>query len=234
MLADAEGRPLSGRGMHHELSVSEKMGSRVVSVSMYTDRVSDDSIGGSGVVDMKTEQGLALVADPTTETFRLATGQYGARGLSVAMTQTLTPALTASAEYDLGTVMERERDLQDLQTLAAAAAELRAERAQAVTVMLNGKLLRSGTALRAEYRWQPLDSLTQVNAYNATPNEAYLSFYLRQRLGCGRFLPNGLDAVVEATNLLEQGYQPVLAPDGHTLYLAQVPRAIQGGLAFNF
>jgi hypothetical protein len=41
-------------------------------------------------------------------------------------------------------------------------------------------------------------------------------------------------AVVEATNLLEQGYQPVLAPDGHTLFLAQVPRAIQCGLAFNF
>jgi hypothetical protein len=39
---------------------------------------------------------------------------------------------------------------------------------------------------------------------------------------------------VEATNLLEQGYQPVLAPDGHTLFLAQVPQAIQGGLAFNF
>jgi hypothetical protein len=26
----------------------------------------------------------------------------------------------------------------------------------------------------------------------------------------------------------------VLAPDGHTLFLAQLPRAIQGGLAFNF
>lgn len=231
MLADAQGRPLSGRGMHHELSVSEKMGSRVVSVAMYTDRVNDDSIGGSGVMDMKAEQGLALVADPTTETFRLATGPYAARGLSVGMVQTLTPALSASMEYDLGTAMERERDLQ---TLAAAAEELHAETAQAVTVMLNGKLLRSGTAVRAEYRWQPLDSLTQVNAYNATPNEAYLSFYLRQRLACGRFLPNGLDAVVEATNLLEQGYQPVLAPDGHTLYLAQMPRAIQGGLAFNF
>jgi hypothetical protein len=155
------------------------------------------------------------------------------------MLQTLTPALSASVEYDLGTALEHARgsmspDAQDLQTLAAAVAELHAETAQAVTVVLHGKLLRSGTSMRAEYRWQPLDSLTQVNAYNATPNEAYLSFYLRQRLACGRFLPNGVDAVVEATNLLEQGYQPVLAPDGHTLFLAQVPRAIQGGLAFNF
>jgi hypothetical protein len=234
MLADAQGRPLSDEGMHHEIAVSEKMGSRVVSVSVYADHLNDDSIGGSGAMDMKAEQGLALVADPTTETFRLATGPYSARGLNVGMTQTLTPALSASVEYDLGTAMERARDGQDLQTLAAAAAQLRAQMAQAVTVMLHGQMLRTGTSVRAEYRWQPDDSLTQVNAYNATPNEAYLSFYLRQRLACGRLLPNGVDAVVEATNLLEEGYQPVLAPDGHTLFLAQMPRAIQGGLAFNF
>ncbi|HSU19977.1 MAG TPA: hypothetical protein VLI45_09575, partial [Acidobacteriaceae bacterium] len=156
---------------------------------------------------------------------------YAARGMNLRMDQTLTPALSVTVDYDLGTALERARDLQ---TMTAAAAELHAATAEALTVMMHGKLLRSGTNLRAEYRWQPAGTLTQVNAYNASPNEAYLSFYLRQRLACGRFLPNGLDAVVEATNLLEQGYQPVLAPDGHTLFLAQVPRAIQGGLAFNF
>jgi hypothetical protein len=88
--------------------------------------------------------------------------------------------------------------------------------------------------VKVEYRWQPARSLTQVNAYNTTEEEAYLSFYLRQRLRCGRLLPQGLDAVVEATNLLEQGYQPVLAADGHTLFLAQIPRSVQGGLAFSF
>lgn len=85
-----------------------------------------------------------------------------------------------------------------------------------------------------EYRWQPVNTLTQVNAYNVMPEEAYLTFYVRQRLWSGRMLPQGLDAVVEATNLLEEGYQPVLSPDGQTLVLAQVPRAIQGGIAFNF
>jgi hypothetical protein len=105
---------------------------------------------------------------------------------------------------------------------------------QAAGLSLRGKIIHTGTSLRVKYRWQPVRTLTQVNAYNATPEEAYLSFYLRQRLWCGRILPQGLDAVVEATNLLEQGYQPVLAPDGQTLMLAQVPRAIQAGLSFNF
>jgi hypothetical protein len=217
--------------MHNEVSVSKKMGSRVVTAAGYVDRVNEDSVGGSGVVDMKAEQGMPLVADPVTGTFQLATGSFAGRGMSVALEQSLTPLLKASVQYDLGTAVEREADLV---TLAQAATELHAQRAQAVTVMLNGKILRSGTNLHAEYRWQPQATLTQVNAYNADPNAAYLTFYVRQRLACGRFLPNGLDAVVEATNLLEQGYQPVLASDGHTLYLAQVPRAIQAGLAFNF
>jgi hypothetical protein len=231
LLADANGRPLSGRGMHHEINISRKMGSRVVSVAAYLDRVNNDSVGGSGVMDMKAEQGMALVADPVTGTFQLATGSYAGRGLSASLEQSLTPVLGASVEYDLGTAMERA---DDLATLAEAAAELHARTAQAVTVVLHGKLVRSGTTVRAEYRWQPQVTLTQVNAYNVDPKEAYLSLCLRQRIGRGRFLPNGMDAVVEATNLLEQGYQPVISADGHTLFLAQVPRAIQAGLAFNF
>jgi len=230
-LADAQGRPLSGRGMHNEVNVSKKVGNSVVSAAAYVDRVNHDSVGGSGVMDMKVEQGMALVADPVTGTFQLATASYSGRGLSVSMEQRLTPLLKASVQYDLGTAVEREMDLV---SLAMAAAELHAKTAQAVTLALHGKIVRSGTTIRAEYRWQPQESLTQVNPYNADPNEAYLSIYLRQRLACGRFLPNGLDAVVEATNLLEQGYQPVLAADGHTLFLAQMPRAIQAGLAFNF
>ncbi len=231
LLANGQGHPLSGRGMHHEVSVSRKLGSRVVSAAAYVDRVNNDSVGGSGIVDMKSEQGMALVADPVTGTFQLATGSYAGRGMSASFEQSLTPLLAASVEYDLGTAIERARSLE---TLAEAAGELHARTAQAVTVVLHGKLVRSGTTVRAEYRWQPQESLTQVNAYNVDPNEAYLSFAVRQRIGRGRYLPNGMDAVVEATNLLEQGYQPVLGADGRTLFLAQVPRAIQAGLAFNF
>lgn len=235
LLANANGRPLSGRGMHNELNVSRKMGSRIVSAAGYIDRVNNESVGGSGILDMKAEQGMALVADPVTGTFQLATGSYAGRGMSASFEQTLTPLLAVTAQYDLGTAIERARSSNpDMETLVQAAAELHAQMAQAMTVALHGRIVRSGTTVRAEYRWQPQDSLTQVNAYNVDPGEAYLSFYVRQRIGRGRFLPNGMDAVVEATNLLEQGYQPVIGADGHTLFLAQVPRAIQAGLAFNF
>jgi len=230
VVPDANGKPLSDRGMHHQLSVSRKLGSRVISASAYIDRLSYGAIGGSGLMDATSLQLANAVADPTTGTFQVGGPGYAARGLSVSLMQTLTPALSAWAEYDLGTALRSDGDL----VLTDLATNLTPQTASAASVALRGKIVRSGTSLKAEYRWQPANTLTQVNAYNVMPEEAYLTFYIRQRLWSGNFLPQGLDAVVEATNLLEQGYQPVLAPDGQTLILAQVPRAIQGGLSFNF
>jgi hypothetical protein len=39
---------------------------------------------------------------------------------------------------------------------------------------------------------------------------------------------------VDLRNLLEQGYIPVIAPDGHTLYLVQSARSVRGGVLFTF
>jgi hypothetical protein len=230
VVPDANGKPLSDRGMHHQLTVSRKLGSRVISASAYLDRISYGAIGGSGLMTGASLQLANAVADPTTGTFEVGGPGYSARGMSVSFMQTLTPALSAWVEYDLGTALRTTGDL----VMTDLADGMAPQTAAAASVALRGKIVRSGTSLKAEYRWQPVNTLTQVNAYNVMPEEAYLTFYVRQRLWSGNMLPQGLDAVVEATNLLEQGYQPVLSPDGQMLILTQVPRAIQGGLSFNF
>lgn len=233
-VADANGQPLANRGMHQELSISRKVvsseDSPVVSAAVYLDHFSDSAIGGSGLMDRATLQMVEALADPTTGTFEVAAPGYSGRGVSISVMQPLSPALSAWVEYDLGTALRSNGDLvlTDLSTSTAP------HMSEAASAAVQGRIVHTQTALRMKYRWQPLRTLTQVNAYNATPEEAYLSFYVRQRLWCGHLLPQGVDAVVEATNLLEQGYQPVLAPDGQTLFLAQVPRAIQGGLSFSF
>jgi hypothetical protein len=235
VIADGHGRPLGTKGSHHEVAVSRKLGQTVVSASAFADRVSYVSIGGSGQLSRADLQQTSIVEDPTTGTFQTAAAGFGGRGISASAMRPLTPALSMWAEYDLGTALSGSGFVgQPVPTVTALTQGLKPVLASAGSVSVRGKILHTGTSLKAEYRWQPLRTLTQVNAYNATPEEAYMSFYLRQRLWCGRFLPQGVDAVVEATNLLEQGYQPVLAPDGHTLFLAQVPRGVQGGLAFNF
>lgn len=232
VLTDASGRPLSAKGSHQEVSVSRKLGTRTVAFAVYSDNFSSGALAGSGLIEQASLAGVPMVADPTTGTFRVASNGYWGRGLSGSVVQPLTPSLAVWGEYDLGTALWSTDG--PAPTLNVLTSTVGAHTAQAGSLAIRGKVLRSGTSLKAEYRWQPLRTLTQVNTYNASPDEAYLGFYVRQRLWCGRILPEGIDAVVEATNLLEQGYQPVLAPDGHTLFLAQLPRAIQGGLAFNF
>jgi hypothetical protein len=226
------------------VTVSHKVGETVLSASVFADKVSYASIGGSGLLSRVDLQQTNIVEDPKSGTFQAVASGFAGRGFSASVMRPLTPALSLWAEYDLGTAltsngllssnMQGSDLLTGVPSLGTLMQGLKPQMASAGSVALRGKILHTGTSLKAEYRWQPLRTLTQVNAYNATPEEAYMSFYLRQRLWCGRFLPQGVDAVVEATNLLEQGYQPVLAPDGHTLFLAQVPRGIQGGLAFNF
>ena len=232
VLTDAAGRPLSAKGSHQEISVSRKLGTRTVAFAVYSDTFSSGAIAGSGFLDQSSLQGVPMIIDPTTGTFRIASNGYWGRGLSGSVVQPLTSSLAIWGEYDLGTALWSGTGPAPM--ISAVSSTVGAHTAQAGSVAIRGKILHTGTSLKAEYRWQPSRTLTQVNSFNAAPEEAYLGFYVRQRVWCGRILPEGIDAVVEATNLLEQGYQPVLAPDGHTLFLAQLPRAVQGGLAFNF
>jgi hypothetical protein len=232
VLSDAQGRPLDPDGGHNEIALSRRLGKdQALTVAAYADRFNAATLTGSGAIDRAAVESLPMVADPTTGSFRFAGPAYGAKGVSLAYVAPITPALSAVVECDYGTALMSQGGrpaLGDLNSNLSARAEPAAKAA------VRGQIARSGTSLKAEYRWQPSRTLTAVNAYNASPNEAYLTFFVRQRLWAGRLLPSGIDAVVEATNLLEQGYQPVLAPDGKTLFLAQMPRAIQGGLAFNF
>jgi hypothetical protein len=118
--------------------------------------------------------------------------------------------------------------------METVAAELKTRSTQSATIALKGRVIHSGTQVRASYRYQPEMTVTAVNPFAAFSDQAYLSFLVRQPIRCGKVLPDGLEATVDITNLLEQGYRPVLSRDGHMLFLAQSPRMIQAGLAFNF
>ncbi len=76
--------------------------------------------------------------------------------------------------------------------------------------------------------------VTPIAAYEAFSDQPYLSCYIRQTIRLGGLLPPGLEATVDVTNLLAEGYRPFLSADGRVLFLAQAPRAVQGGLSFTF
>ena len=232
-LAAADGKPLDPFGSHSEVAISRKFTDKTrMQLAAYLGSIANTSIGGSGALQQADLAVDAILVDPSTATFRLTESGYADRGVSAMLLHHISPVLTASLAVDLGSALERRGV--DAVTLQSIDSRLSAAMAPAASVALKGHVTATGTAVRAQYRWQPRRTLTQVNSYNVSDDDAYLSFYVRQRLRLRRLLPQGLDAVIAATNLLEEGYQPVVASDGHTLFLAQVPRSIEGGFSFTF
>jgi hypothetical protein len=235
-----QGRLRTERGIHQEFSVARKAGPGMIAASYYFDNLSSVLVsggGGIGTADLaggssNSAQSAGVLADATTGGFRVLATGFRAQGLNVMLTEPLTSGLWAAFEYATGTGLAS--DGSTTLTLLNVDRELKPQAAQSATLALKGHVLRSGTNVRAAYRWQPAALVTAVDSYAAFSDQGYLSFFVRQPVNCGRWLPAGLEATIDVTNLLAQGYRPFLSADGRTMYLAQAPRSIQAGLAFNF
>jgi hypothetical protein len=236
-----QGRMRTESGLHQEFSVGHKAGRGTVQFSYYKDNLHRVMLAGGGGVAVADLTAAAapgstangIVADTATDSFRMLGAGYRSQGVNLLMTEPITPGLWVAVEYSTGNAMAAPGDKQPMH-LNSVSTELKPRAAQSATVALKGRVIHSGTQVRASYRWQPEKMVTAVNSFAAFSDQAYLSFFIRQPIRCGSMLPNGLEATVDITNLLEQGYRPVLSQDGRTLFLAQTPRMIQAGLAFKF
>lgn len=235
-----QGQMQTERGLHQEIAVSRTTGRGTVQAALYKDNMSTVMLSGGGqlaAADLASGpqgmQSLGLIADTTTDTFRLLGAGYKGQGINLLMTEPITPGLWVAVEYSTGTALAAADGKRPMQ-LETVAAQLKPKASQSAAVAVKGRVIHSGTQVRASYRWQPEALVTPVNPFAAFSDQAYLSFFIRQPIRCGGFLPAGLEATVDVSNLLEQGYRPVLSADGRTLFLAQTPRTIQAGMSFNF
>ena len=236
----SQGRLHTDAGVHQEFSVAHKVGRGMIQASYYFDNLSSVLVSGGGglsVVDLGANSGNGsqpggVIADTMTGGFKLLASGYNSRGINILMTEPLTTGVWAAVEYEDGSALASQGP--GTLTLVQIGSSLKPVSAQSATFAIKGRVLHTGTNLRAAYRWQPAYLVTAVDSYAAFSDQGYLSFFVRQPVNCGRWLPAGLEATVDVTNLLEQGYRPFLSADGRTLYLAQAPRSLQAGLAFNF
>ena len=223
-------------GNHQEIALSRKAGGGVVEAAVYRDTVAHSAVAGGGAMSAEEQAEVggsgSVVVDTATGSFRFLGPGTTTNGVSITLSEPLTRNLWAALEYESGAALAEQNA--SAQGLAQVAAGLHAEAAQAATVAVKGRVLCMGTKLRAAYRWQPGHLVTAVGPYEANSNQSYLSFYVGQELRWGDLLPPGLEATIDVTNLLAEGYQPILSADGRTLFLAQSPRTIQGGLSFRF
>lgn len=223
------------QGTHQELGVAREDGRGSVQVAFYRDAIGSAALAGVGVIgteDMRRPGVQGLLVDTTTDSFRLLSGAYQGQGVRITVSEPLTPTLAAAFTVASGEALSTRAS--GAVTLAEASESMRPRAGQTATIAVKGRIVHTGTKVRAAYRWQPRSMVTAVDPYGAFSDQAFLSFYLAQPLRLGGMLPAGLSAVVDVTNLLSQGYQQVLSKDGRPVFLAQSPRALQAGLSYTF
>ena len=227
-------------GRHQEVSVSRKLGHGVAEVTYYRDAIDHPAVAGRGVLadgepvlEALGAAELGVLQDPSTASFRFLASGYSAGGMNLMVSQPLGPGLWAAIEYSTGSALSGKK-IGDGMSLAEAADQLCVTSGQSATFAVKGRLIRSGTKLRAAYRWQPTGLVTAVDPYRAFSDQAYLSLAVRQPIRMGRLLPPGLEGTLNVSNLLAQGYKPFLSTDGSTLVLAQAPRTLEAGLSLTF
>ena len=230
--ASKNGRLITESGFHQELALTRKAGSGMVRFTVYHDAMTAPAVAGTGAENVEQVAGAPATVDTATGDFELLGMGYSTNGASVALAEPIAPGLWGSLEYSHGAGLSTAG--LDGKDFVTAVSMLHPVAASTTTASLDSKIECTRTKLRASYRWQPRNVVTQVNAYEAEAGEPYLGFFIRQAINLGNLLPQGLEATVDVTNLLAQGYHPFLSTDRRTLYLAQAPRVVRAGLAFNF
>jgi len=218
------------RAHHHEVNVSRRIGKNKLQVAVFSDRVANTALTGTGEV---TAAGGFLLPDVYSGTFTYAGDTLDTRGARVVLERKLASDLTATLDYAYGGVLNLSKpdvELQDAQRWIST------QRRHALAAKLSGTLPGSHTHWIASYRWVNGPALTPVDMFNASPGQSdpFLNVFIRQPIPTLGFLPAHMEALVDVRNLLAQGYVPVMGQDGQTVYLVQAARSVRGGVTISF
>jgi hypothetical protein len=218
------------RAHHQELNVSRRIGKNNVQVAVFSDRVANTALIGTGEV---TAAGGFLLPDVYSGTFTYAGDTLNARGLRIVLERKFYSDLTAALDYAYGGVLDLAKPDVELQD---ARQWITTQRRHALAAKLSGTVPGTHTRWIASYRWVNGPALTPVDGFNASPGQSdpFLNLFIRQPIPTLGFLPAHMEALVDLRNLLAQGYVPVMGQDGQTVYLVQAARSVRGGLTITF
>lgn len=221
--------PSLERAYHHEFSVSRRMGRTNLQMAFYSDRVRNTALTGVGEIGIENGE---VLPDIYSGTFTYQGSDLSTQGMRAVLQRRIAADLTATLDYAFGGVLDLSKPDTELQ---GARQLLNVQRRHALAAKLSGTVPRAKTKWIASYRWVNGQALTPVDMFNVSAGQAdpYFNLFLRQPIPCPG-LAGHVDALVDIRNLLAQGYVPVLANDGRTVYLVQSARAVRGGLAFTF
>jgi hypothetical protein len=232
------------RGLHQELGWERRTDMSGMSVAVFADHLDNPVLeamsrlaGGNSNMALSP----AVLFDPASGLMRAAGPDFSTAGVMATIERRLPRGNVIRVSYANGDALvmtastsQPGQSAAQPANLPQALAAVHPRRAQTYALSVSGTLDGTGTRWRASYRWQPEDTVTSVAPYTANAIEPYLSLHLRQPIHKCRDGVSGFEALLDARNLLSQGYRPYLMSDGSVLVFAQEQRGFQGGLAFTF
>ena len=212
---------------HNEVSLSRRIGKNKLQVAAYSDHVVDPALLGTGIA---SAAGGFLLPDISSGTFTYAGKNLDTDGLRLVLQHKFSDDLSAIVDYAVGGVVNLSQPDVSLQQ---AQQYLTTQRRHALAAKLSGTTAHTHTRWVASYRWVNGPALTPVDMFNASlgQSDPFLNIFIRQPIPS---LGGHMEAIIDVRNLLAQGYVPVLAQDGQTVYLVQAARSVRGGVSFTF
>ncbi len=221
--------------LHQEFSIERKLAGVQLEAAYFYDHLVDPVLNGYGDGNAAEFSSGDVLLDPVTGAFRSAGPNYSGGGFRVFAARQVRGDLWTAVEYAEGPAIELPAaGLLGGTTFSQALAGVATTHTQSVLFSMRGHVLGSGTRWNAGYRWQPEATLTAVDPFNMGMNAPFLSVSLHQPLGASNSSPDRLELEFVMQNILAQGYRPIYLVAGQTLYFAEAPRLITGGLAFSF
>jgi hypothetical protein len=219
-------------GLHEDLGWERRTNLSGVAVLVYADRIDNPVIEAMSRFAPGDSASAMVLLDPLSGLLHAAGPEFSTAGMAATIEHRLPGGnqLRLSCANGNALVLSGPQPTSLAQLLAGA----HPRRAQMYALSLSGTLDGTKTRWRANYRWQPEDTVTAVAPFAVDASEPYLNLYIRQPIHPRRDGSGGFEAVIDLRNLLAQGYRPYLLSDGSLLIFAQDQRGIRAGLAFNF
>jgi hypothetical protein len=233
-LGERDGRLELEQGVHQEIAAGRSEGALHVKVVAWHERVEHPVVSGGGNISAADWAGGNLLYDETSDLLRASGGSFTGNGMLSEVEQRVNGSTWISFDVALGDALEMNGAAPGSQSLDQMLESMKAHGTPMCGAAVRGKLAASGMQWRASYRWQNPGTLTPVNAFAAGTADPYLSLLVRQPIRYRRVIPSGVEALVDVRNLLAEGYRPFVSRDGSTLYFAEAPRSVEGGLSFTF
>ena len=217
-------------GLHQEIGWERQTDASGVAFLVYADTVDNPVIEAGGQFAGTNIASLGALYDPASGLLHFAGSSFSTTGVKASVERRLPGANHVRVSYANG----RALAMPHAALLPELVAAFHPRRVQSYSISLSGTLDGTGTKWQASYRWQPDDTVTAVAPYSVDVIAPYLNVQFGQSLHQSRDGAGNVEALLEVTNLLAEGYHPYILNDGSVLFFAQGERSMRAGLAFTF